>query len=291
MSLLSDNLPPLKDVLSKHDLRAKKSLGQNFLLDLNITRKIARLANARPDTNFVEIGPGPGGLTRGLLMEGVNRLLVIERDQRVLPILNQISDHYPGLLNIQIGDALKVNWGDVNLGFDDLDFDLASPLEIVSNLPYNVGTVLLTNWLELSWPLPIAAMTLMFQEEVAERIVATPGTKTYGRLSVLANWRCETEIVYRLPRDAFTPPPKISSAIVHLRPKAELEYNPSPIVFRQVTAAAFGQRRKMLRASLKSLSKDIIPILLSLDIDPTARAETLTWKDYCRLAMALEGQI
>ncbi len=282
-----DDLPALKDILNQHDLRAKKSLGQNFLLDLNITRKIARLANARPDATFVEVGPGPGGLTRGLLMEGVDRLLVIERDVRVLPILEQVAEHSSGKMSIQIGDALKVDWAEDNLGLS-LAVDLPSPIEIVSNLPYNIGTVLLTNWLEMKWPLPISCMTLMFQEEVAERIVAKPGSKAYGRLSVLANWRCETEIVYRLPRDAFTPPPKISSAIVQLRPKDVLEYTPSPLVFRKVTAAAFGQRRKMLRASLKSLSKDIISILTELDIDPTARAETLHWKDYCRLALALE---
>ncbi|GJM01298.1 MAG: ribosomal RNA small subunit methyltransferase A [Methyloligella sp.] len=282
-----DDLPALKDILHEHELRAKKSLGQNFLLDLNITRKIARLANARAGTSFVEVGPGPGGLTRGLLMEGVDRLLVIERDVRVLPILKEIAAHSPGTVSVEIGDALKVDWAAENLGFS-LEENLSGPIELVSNLPYNIGTVLLTNWLEMDWPLPIACMTLMFQEEVAERIVAKPGSKAYGRLSVLANWRCDTEIVYRLPRDAFTPPPKISSAIVQLRPKETLEYTPSPLMFRQVTAAAFGQRRKMLRASLKSLSKDIVSILTELEIDPTARAETLQWQDYCRLAMALE---
>lgn len=284
---LSD-LPPLKDVISEHDLRAKKSLGQNFLLDLNITRKIARLANARPGVSFVEVGPGPGGLTRGLLMEGVDQLLLIERDIRVQPILEQIAGSTNGNVALQFGDALAVEWGAQNLGFS-LENNLSSPIEIVSNLPYNIGTVLLTTWLELPWPLPISSMTLMFQEEVAERIVAQPGSKAYGRLSVLANWRCETEIVYRLPRDAFTPPPKISSAIVQLRPKERLDYAPSTLLFRQVTAAAFGQRRKMLRASLKALSKDIVALLTELNIDPTARAETLEWQDYCRIALALEN--
>lgn len=282
-----NDLPPLKDVISAHDLRAKKSLGQNFLLDLNITRKIARLANARPGVSFVEVGPGPGGLTRGLLIEGVDQLLLIERDIRVQPILEQIAGSTNGNVVLQFGDALAVEWGAQNLGFS-LENNLSSPIEIVSNLPYNIGTVLLTTWLELPWPLPISSMTLMFQEEVAERIVAKPGSKAYGRLSVLANWRCETEIVYRLPRDAFTPPPKISSAIVQLRPKERLDYAPSPLLFRQVTAAAFGQRRKMLRASLKALSKDIVALLTELNIDPTARAETLEWQDYCRIALALE---
>ena len=287
MSASLNDLPALKDVIEAHDLRAKKSLGQNFLLDLNITRKIARLANARPDVQFVEIGPGPGGLTRGLLMEGVNRLLVIERDERVFPILKQIASYCDGQLEVAMGDALHIDWSAKDLGLSIDGF--SQPYELVSNLPYNIGTVLLTNWLELDWPLPISSMTLMFQEEVAERIVAKPGSKAYGRLSVLANWRCETEIVYRLPRDAFTPPPKISSAIVQLRPKSELKYSPSPAVFSKVTAAAFGQRRKMLRASLKSLSKDIIAMLTALEIDPTARAETLEWEDYCRLALALEA--
>lgn len=286
MSKLLPDLPPLKEIIETHGLRAKKSLGQNFLLDLNITRKIARLAEARPGVQFVEIGPGPGGLTRGLLMEGVDQLLVIERDDRVLPILHELASQAEGHLDIQMGDALQINWTAPELGLSLDHFQ--QPFELVSNLPYNIGTVLLTNWLELDWPLPISCMTLMFQEEVAERIVAKPGSKAYGRLSVLANWRCETEIVYRLPRDAFTPPPKISSAIVQLRPKAELELSPSPAMLSKVTAAAFGQRRKMLRASLKSLSKDILSVLSCLEIDPTARAETLNWEDYCRLALALE---
>lgn len=287
MSKLLNDLPPLKDIIEAHGLRAKKSLGQNFLLDLNITRKIARLAEARAGVQFVEIGPGPGGLTRGLLMEGVDRLLVIERDDRVLPILHELASQVDGQLDIQMGDALHIDWTAADLGLSLDHFE--QPFELVSNLPYNIGTVLLTNWLELEWPLPISCMTLMFQEEVAERIVAKPGSKAYGRLSVLANWRCETEIVYRLPRDAFTPPPKISSAIVQLRPKSELSLSPSPAMLSKVTAAAFGQRRKMLRASLKSLSSDILSILDQLKIDPTVRAETLDWSDYCRLALALEN--
>lgn len=274
-----DGLPPLKDLLGDFDLRAKKSLGQNFLLDLNVTRKIARLANARSGVPFVEVGPGPGGLTRALLMEGVDQLFVLERDERVAPLLALIASRYPGALKVEFGDALKYDWHDL----------VAKPFDLVSNLPYNIGTVLLTTWLEMDWPPIFSSLTLMFQEEVAERIIAAPGSKTYGRLSVLANWRCDTEIVYRLPRDAFTPPPKISSAVVQLIPKKDLEFNPSPSVFSKVTAAAFGQRRKMLRASLRSLSPDIIAILEELDIDPTARAETLTWQDYCRLSLALGG--
>lgn len=278
--MMDDGLPPLRDVIGGLELRAKKSLGQNFLLDLNVTRKIARLANVRPDVPFVEIGPGPGGLTRGLLMEGADQLLVIERDQRVAPILEQISAHYPGRLTVVLDDALKFDWGAL----------APQPYEIISNLPYNIGTVLLTNWLSMNWPPVFGALTLMFQEEVAERIVAAPGSKAYGRLSVLANWRCHCEIVYRLPRDAFTPPPKISSAVVSVIPKQSLEYEPQAETMARVTAAAFGQRRKMLRASLKALGGDVLSVLKEAQIDPTLRAEALDWRDFCRIALVLESR-
>ncbi len=277
--MINDGLPALRDIIDELDLRAKKSLGQNFLLDMNITRKIARLANARPGQAFVEIGPGPGGLTRALLMEGVDQLTVIERDQRLQPVLEQIKNHYPQALSIMMQDALTIDWN---------SFD--KPFEIVANLPYNIGTQLLTDWLEMNWPLPFSRLTLMFQEEVAERIVASTRTKAYGRLSVLANWRCDTEIVYRLPKEAFTPPPKISSAVVSLTPKQELDFTPSPEAFRKVTAAAFGQRRKMLRASLKPLGVDVTRLLDQLNIDPTARAETLEYQDFCRIALAVQEQ-
>ncbi len=275
--MINDGLPALRDIIDEFDLAAKKSLGQNFLLDMNITRKIARLANARPGQAFIEIGPGPGGLTRALLIEGVDKLTVIERDRRIQPVLEQIQNRYPQALSIMMQDALTIDW---------TSFD--RPFEIVANLPYNIGTQLLTDWLEMEWPLPFSRLTLMFQEEVAERIVAKPRTKAYGRLSVLANWRCETEIVYRLPKDAFTPPPKISSAVVSLTPKEKLEFTPCPAAFAQVTAAAFGQRRKMLRASLKPLGIDVIGLLDQLNIDPTARAETLDFKDFCRIALAVQ---
>lgn len=276
---MNDSLPPLRDVIDHHDLRAKKSLGQNFLLDLNVTRKIARYANARPMVPFVEVGPGPGGLTRGLLMEGVDQLLVLERDERTKPILAQISQSYPGRVTSVFNDALKFDWASLT----------PQPYEIVSNLPYNIGTVLLTHWLSMPWPPVFSALTLMFQEEVAERIVAAPGSKAYGRLSVLANWRCDTEILYRLPREAFTPPPKITSAVVSLIPKQRLSFEPSVETLSRVTAAAFGQRRKMLRASLKTLGCDVPALLDKVGIDPTVRAETLPWQDFCRIALALEG--
>ena len=273
-----DGLSSLKEVIECYGLGAKKALGQNFLLDLNITRKIARLADARPDVPFIEVGPGPGGLTRALLMEGADQLLVIERDQRMAPALNDISEAYQGKLRVCFEDALAFNWEDRDV----------LPYEVVANLPYNVGTELLTRWLELPWPLPYSKLTLMFQEEVAERIVAPEGSKTYGRLSVLANWRMEAEIIYRLPREAFTPPPKVTSAVVQLRPKQSLEFSPSPQLLSKVTAAAFGQRRKMLRASLKGLVSDVPGVLAGLDIDPTLRAEMLPWQDFCRIALALE---
>lgn len=275
-----DGLPALKEVIDSFDLRAKKSLGQNFLLDLNISRKIARLANARAGVQFIEVGPGPGGLTRALLTEGVDQLLVIEQDERLRPILFDIAAHYPqSALTCLMQDALTFDWQNFN----------EQPYEVVANLPYNVGTALLTNWLEMASPLPYQALTLMFQEEVAERIVASPGEKAYGRLSVLANWRCETEIVYRLSPEAFTPQPKVSSAVVSLRPKAHLEFSPRPETLRKVTAAAFGQRRKMLRASLKTLNCDVAGLLAAVDIDPTLRAEALSWQDFCRLALQLES--
>lgn len=273
-----DGLPSLRSLIDLHDLQAKKSLGQNFLLDLNITRKIARLADVRPGARFIEVGPGPGGLTRGLLMEGAEHLVVIERDARMQPLLQEVAAAYPGKLDVQIADATNFDW----------QSPAYRPYEVVANLPYNVGTALLTDWLSLPWPLPFAKLTLMFQEEVAERIVADCGGKAYGRLSVLANWRMETDIVYRLPRGAFTPPPKVSSAVVQLVPKATLAYDVSPHTVARVTAAAFGQRRKMLRQSLKGLIPDVGGLLQALDLDPTNRAENLSWQDFCRIADALE---
>lgn len=274
---MDDPLPPLRDVIEAHDLKARKGLGQNFLLDLNITRKIARLAEARPGVPFVEVGPGPGGLTRALLASGVDQLFAIEKDNRVQPVLDQIALHYPEAFSYLIGDALSFDWS----------FGLKTPYEVVANLPYNIGTALLTDWLCLSWPLPFKRLTLMFQEEVAERIVAGPGTRAYGRLSVLVGWRTHAEIIYRLPRSAFTPPPKVTSAVVQLTVRDELEHAPSPDMIARVTAAAFGQRRKMLRTSLRPIAPDCEALLACLDIDPTARAEMISVADYCRIAKSL----
>ena len=273
-----DGLPPLREILKQHNLKARKGLGQNFLLDFNVTRKIARLANARPQKHFVEIGPGPGGLTRSLLHEGVDQLTLIERDERVRPILSEISTRYPGSLDIIFDDALSIDWSSLS----------PSPYVIVGNLPYNIGTALLVDWLSRPWPPEFDQLTLMFQEEVGERIVALPGSRAYGRISALAQWRCDVDILYRLPRDAFTPAPKVASAIVEFRPKNSLELSPSVDVFSRITAAAFGQRRKMLRQSLKSICGDVIELLSELGIDPTARAEDLDWREYCRIALAVD---
>ncbi len=276
---LSD-LPALRDVIATHDLAAKKSLGQNFLLDLNLTSKIARMAGDLSDHDILEIGPGPGGLTRGLLMEGARKVVAIERDERCLPALAEVTKASDGRLNVITGDALKI---------DPLDH-LTSPIKVVANLPYNVGTELLVRWLTpQTWPPFWDSLTLMFQKEVAERIVAKPDSKAYGRLSVLAQWRCDAKIVMEIPPRAFTPPPKVTSSVVHLtrleKPRFEADWS----VLEHLVAKAFGQRRKMLRASLKQLHPDIESILNACDILPTRRAETVSIEEFCRLANALKS--
>ncbi len=275
--MFDDGLPALRDLLKSHDLNAKKSLGQNFLLDFNVTRKIARLANPCKGHHFVEVGPGPGGLTRALLYEGVEQLTVIERDERVRPLLMQIGERYEGKLDIIFEDAMQVDWAALT----------PKPYTIVGNLPYNIGTALLVNWLTRPAPPEFRRLLLMFQEEVANRIVANPRDQAYGRISALTQWRADAEIVYRLPRSAFTPPPKVNSAIVSIVPKQNLTLDPDVEIFSNVTAAAFGQRRKMLRQSLKRLGVDIIPLLDELGIDPTARAGELSWQDFCHIALKL----
>ncbi|WP_099866298.1 16S rRNA (adenine(1518)-N(6)/adenine(1519)-N(6))-dimethyltransferase RsmA [Pararhizobium haloflavum] len=267
-----DGLPPLRDVIATHGLDAKKALGQNFLLDLNLTQKIARAAGLLNGVTVIEVGPGPGGLTRALLALDAGSVIAIERDARCLPALAEVGAHYPGRLRVIEGDALTH-------GYDD---GIAGPVKIVANLPYNVGTQLLVNWLTVEpWPPAYQSLTLMFQREVAERIVARPGDSAYGRLGVLAGWRTEARIVFDVPPQAFTPPPKVTSSVVHLVPRADPVACEGPVLAR-VTQAAFGQRRKMLRQSLKALGGE--ELLTKAAIDPTRRAETLSIEEFCTLA-------
>ena len=273
-----DSLPPLREVIAQHDLRAKKALGQNFLLDLNLTAKIARQAGDLSGTDVLEIGPGPGGLTRGLLAEGARHVLAIEKDARCLPALSEIADAYPGQLTVVEGDALKI---------DPLDH-LTPPIRVAANLPYNVGTELLVRWLTPpSWPPFWQTLTLMFQREVADRIVAQPGSKAYGRLAVLAQWRSEARIAMTLPPDAFTPPPKVSSAVVHLTALPAPRFDADAAVLSRVVAAAFNQRRKMLRAALKGVAPDIEDRLREAGLAPTDRAEQVPLEGFCALARAV----
>ena len=270
-----DGLPPLREVIATHGLAAKKSLGQNFLLDLNLTAKIARQAGDLEGCDVLEVGPGPGGLTRGLLAEGARKVLAIEKDARCLPALTEIGAQYPGRLQVIEGDALEI----------DPLAHLTPPIRVASNLPYNVGTELLVRWLTPpEWPPFWESLTLMFQREVAERIVAQPGSKAYGRLALLVSWRAEARIALSLPPEAFTPPPKVSSAVVHVTALPEPRYPADPKVLERVVAKAFNQRRKMLRAALKGLAPDIEDRLLASGIKPTDRAETVTLEQFCTLA-------
>ncbi len=274
-----DNLPPLRDVIATHELAAKKSLGQNFLLDLNLTAKIARQAGDLTGCDVLEIGPGPGGLTRGLLSEGARKVLAIEKDPRCIPALAEIADAYPGRLEVIEGDALEVN---------PLEH-LTPPIRVAANLPYNVGTELLVRWLTpKSWPPYWESLTLMFQKEVAERIIAQPGSKAYGRLAVLAQWRADARIVINLPPEAFSPPPKVSSAVVHLTALPKPRYEANPATLSKVVAAAFNQRRKMLRSALKSLSPDIEDRLTAAGLKPTERAEQVHLEGFCALAREMD---
>ena len=270
-----DNLPPLREVISTHDLKARKSLGQNFLLDLNLTAKIARQAGDMTECDVLEIGPGPGGLTRGLLSEGARRVLAIEKDKRCLPALAEIAEAYPDRLTVIEGDALEI----------DPLAHLTPPIRIAANLPYNVGTELLVRWLTpQEWPPFWQSLTLMFQREVAARIVAKPGSKAYGRLALLAQWRADARIVLNLPPEAFTPPPKVSSAVVHLTALPEPRFPADPDVLNRVVAAAFNQRRKMLRSALKGTAPDIEDRLLAAGLKPTERAEQVPLEGFCALA-------
>jgi len=273
-----DGLPPLREVIAAHDLVAKKQLGQNFLLDLNLTAKIARLAGDLGACDVLEVGPGPGGLTRGLLVEGARRVLVVEKDPRCVPALEEISAVYPDRLEIIQGDAMEV----------DVLSHLTQPIKIVANLPYNVGTELLIRWLTPKiWPPFWQSLTLMFQKEVAERIVAKPRTDHYGRLALLAQWRADAKIVMHLPPEAFTPAPKVHSAVVHLTRLDQPRFPADEAILQRVTAMAFNQRRKMLRSSLKAWSKDIEDRLNAAGIPPTARAEEISLEGFCALAREL----
>ncbi|TWH34221.1 MULTISPECIES: 16S rRNA (adenine(1518)-N(6)/adenine(1519)-N(6))-dimethyltransferase RsmA [unclassified Aminobacter] len=275
-----DGLPPLKDVVDRFELRAKKNLGQNFLFDLNITNKIARSAGDLTKSTVIEVGPGPGGLTRALLANGAHRVVAVERDERCLPALEEISAHYPGRLEVIAGDAMETDFAALASG--------AENVRIVANLPYNIGTELLIRWLTgPQWPPFWTSMTLMFQKEVAQRIVAKPGDDAYGRLGVLAGWRTRANIVFDLPPQAFSPPPKVNSAVVHLEPREKpLEANERTLA--KVTEAAFGQRRKMLRQSLKSLGGEAL--LQQADIEPTRRAETLSVEEFVALSRLVDGK-
>ena len=272
-----DDLPPLRDVIRRHELAAKKSLGQNFLLDLNLTARIARAGGRLEGVTVVEVGPGPGGLTRALLAEGAKRVVAIEKDSRALGALAEIAARYPGRLDVIEGDALEV---------DMAALAGEGPARVIANLPYNIATPLLTGWVAADrWPPWWDGLTLMFQREVAERIAARPGDEAYGRLAVLCGWRCETSIAFDVNPQAFTPPPKVTSSVVRLTPREA----PLPCAVRDleaVTQAAFGQRRKMLRQSLKSLG-DAAALLAEAGIEPTRRAEEIPVDGFVALANAL----
>lgn len=271
-----DGLPPLRDVIQRHGLDARKALGQNFLLDLNLTQKVARTAGSLEGVTVFEVGPGPGGLTRAILALGAAKVIAVERDARCLPALAEIADHYPGRLDVIEGDALKTDFAALTS---------EGPVKIIANLPYNVGTQLLVNWLLPDhWPPFWQSLTLMFQKEVGQRIVADEDDDHYGRLGVLCGWRTEAHMAFDISPQAFSPPPKVTSTVVHLVPRE----NPIPCTvdkLEKVTQAAFGQRRKMLRQSLKSVGGETL--LHKADIDPQRRAETLSVEEFCRLANCL----
>lgn len=273
-----DDLPPLREVIRRHALSARKSLGQNFLLDLNLTARIARAAGPLDDVTVVEIGPGPGGLTRALLAQGAQHVVAVEHDARALPALEAIAHRYPGRLEVVCADAQN---------FDPRPYIGSAKARIIANLPYNIATALLIGWLSIEpWPPWYDMMVLMFQREVAERIVARENDPAYGRLGVLANWRAETKIMFDISPAAFVPQPKVTSSLVRLVPRGQ----PEPCdrrALEQVAAAAFGQRRKMLRQSLKSLSVDPTILTAAADVDPTRRAETVPISGFVAMAREL----
>ncbi len=281
-----DGLPPLRDVIAHHQLRADKRFGQNFILDLNLTRRIARTAGDIANCDVIEIGPGPGGLTRGLLMEGARKVIAIEADRRFMPALEEIAAHYPGRVEIIQGDALKIDPASLT----------DAPYRIVSNLPYNVATPLIIDWLQSAWQdgcwqPKFLSLTLMFQKEVAQRLVAKHKQRAYGRLGVLAGWLTYADLVFEVDRQAFVPPPKVTSAIVQVTPRAQPLAEANPKTFEKLTAAAFGQRRKMLRASLKQICLHPHDLLARAGIDETARAEEISVEAFCTLARLLDEAV
>lgn len=277
-------LPPLREVISRHGLGARKSLGQNFLLDINLTRRIARAAGDLLETTVYEVGPGPGGLTRALLARGAGKIVAVEKDRRCLPALAELQAAYPGRLEIIEGDALKIDEAAL--------FARRAPVTAVGNLPYNIATALVARWLEAEvWPPWFTSLVLMFQKEVAQRIVAPPGNKTRGRLSILCQWRTDARILFDVPPQAFVPAPRVTSSLVRFdvreRPRGEAEFGS----LRAVVRAAFSQRRKMLRASLKSLVPDPGGLLEAAGVDPAARAETLSVEQFSALARAYRNSM
>jgi 16S rRNA (adenine1518-N6/adenine1519-N6)-dimethyltransferase len=276
---MTPGLPPLREVIARHGIAARKSLGQNFILDLNLTRRIARAAGRLGGSTVIEIGPGPGGLTRALLAEGASRVVAIERDRRAIAALGELAAHYPGRLDLVEGDALAIDPATLT----------GPPRKIVANLPYNIATALLLRWLDRIGD--YESLTLMFQREVAERLTARPRQPAYGRLSVLVQWLTEPRILFDIPPSAFVPPPKVTSSVVSLVPRVEpLAPAPKPVLER-VTAAAFGQRRKMLRSSLKSLGVPAEALLSAAGIPPTVRAEELSVVQFCALARTMEEMV
>jgi 16S rRNA (adenine1518-N6/adenine1519-N6)-dimethyltransferase len=278
------SLPPLREVIARHGLRAKKSLGQNFILDLNVTRRIARAAagdqgGTLADATIIEIGPGPGGLTRALLETGAKRVVAIERDRRAIAALEELAAAYPGRLELIEGDALELDPAAL----------AKPPRQIIANLPYNIATALLLRWLDRIGD--YRSLTLMFQREVAERLVAAPRSPAYGRLSVIVQWLAEPKILFDLPPSAFVPPPKVTSSIVSLAPRTEPLAPADKAALERVTAAAFGQRRKMLRASLRTLRVPVEPLLQAAGVTPTARPEELSVDEFCALARAMQAAV
>lgn len=280
--IAADGLPPLREVIARHGLSARKALGQNFLLDMNLTARIARVGGALEGVTVVEIGPGPGGLTRALLHEGTAPVTAVEPDRRAIAALAYLQDKYQDRFNLIEGDALQFDEASIGASTD-------RPLKIVANLPYNVATPLLFRWLDLvhKGTVPLTCMVLMFQKEVADRITATPDDKAYGRLSIVTQWLCQTEAVIDLPPSAFTPPPKVNSTVVRFTPRAKPLYEADIDKLEQVVSAAFGQRRKMLRQSLKAVSDNATALCEGAGIEPTRRAETLSIEEFCALARAL----